>query len=207
MRPPSQPSATQTSSTSSYPTNPPPPTSSQPPSGDTPSPSDAPTNTQDPMPNGIEPKAKEPCFPEVLPTIRHDIKALSPYDIMGIHFFYLLSFCFLSPSSTPPPLHPPLSNTHSDEAPTFVPPLGCEGLTILLGIVCSCMRAARLPSSKITALDLLRRFSIYLQDDCRLQRIVPYPKRAITGERGVRRQWKHGVSSGFFFVFCFLFFF
>ncbi len=27
-------------------------------------------------------------FPEVIPTIRHDIKALSPYEIIGIPFIY-----------------------------------------------------------------------------------------------------------------------
>lgn len=38
------------------------------------------------------------------------------------------------------------------------------------------MRSTKLPSSNITALDLLQRFATYLDDECRLQRIVPYPR-------------------------------
>lgn len=45
------------------------------------------TNQQDTLLNGTE---KEPVFPEVLPTIRHDIKALSPYDLMGTPLFIYL---------------------------------------------------------------------------------------------------------------------
>lgn len=45
-------------------------------SNDTPA-SDTNTNT-------TEGKSNEPHFPEILPTIHHDIKALSPYDIIGI---------------------------------------------------------------------------------------------------------------------------
>jgi hypothetical protein len=167
-------------------------------------------SSQNPTSGGDEAR---PTFPVVLPTIRHDIKALSPYDLIRMcpslfspfsysytlsyssplvyfysypalsfsYSFYIVPILILIPWSPSLSLTiafsflSPLLTLTLEDSPSFVPPSGCEGLTILLGIVCSCMRATRLPSSKIIALDLLRRFALYLQDECRLQRIVPYP--------------------------------
>ena len=44
----------------------------------------------------------------------------------------------------------------------------------MVQLVCSCIRHVREPQSKLLALQLLLRFSRYLDDEARLQRLVPY---------------------------------
>lgn len=51
---------------------------------------------------------------------------------------------------------------------------GVEGLVIVLDILCSFIPTLRLPSTKLTALELFSSFAKYLDSEIRLQRIVPY---------------------------------
>ncbi len=50
----------------------------------------------------------------------------------------------------------------------------CEAMVVMLSMVSSCVRNVRTPSVKMEALKLLVRFASLLDDECRLQRIVPF---------------------------------
>lgn len=49
-----------------------------------------------------------------------------------------------------------------------------EGMILPIALICATMRFVEYPSTKVTALRLLSRFSAHVDDSIRLQRIVPY---------------------------------
>jgi phosphoinositide-3-kinase regulatory subunit 4 len=54
------------------------------------------------------------------------------------------------------------------------PPPPENALIVVVQLVCSCVRHVREPQSKLLALQLLLRFGRHLDDEARLQRLVPY---------------------------------
>lgn len=52
--------------------------------------------------------------------------------------------------------------------------LSSGGLSLILTVICSSMRNVENRNSKLTATRLLIKMSKFLNDECRLQRIVPY---------------------------------
>ena len=76
-----------------------------------------------------------------------------------------------------PPLEPPPFPEPAAEAPPPPPPAGRPGggsLILLAQLVCATLRHVRWPRSKLAALALLLRFGTWLDDEARLQRLVPH---------------------------------
>jgi phosphoinositide-3-kinase regulatory subunit 4 len=48
------------------------------------------------------------------------------------------------------------------------------GLTMIISILCSCVQNVRYPITKLTALELMLEFGCYVDDEVRLNRLVPY---------------------------------
>eukprot|EP01087_Luapelamoeba_hula_P016325 TRINITY_DN5016_c2_g1_i1.p1 TRINITY_DN5016_c2_g1~~TRINITY_DN5016_c2_g1_i1.p1 ORF type:complete len:1525 (+),score=308.28 TRINITY_DN5016_c2_g1_i1:135-4577(+) len=68
-------------------------------------------------------------------------------------------------------LHP--SSLPTTTTATTVPE-GCEGFVMILDVVCASVRNVRTVLSRLTALDIFQKLIPYLDDKCRLQRVVPY---------------------------------
>jgi len=68
-----------------------------------------------------------------------------------------------------PPRPPPVTGREASS-----PSSQENALIVVVQLVCSCIRHVREPQSKLLALQLLLRFSRYLDDEARLQRLVPY---------------------------------
>ena len=82
----------------------------------------------------------------------------------------------LPPSTPLPPRPPPPAPT-----PPPPPPEHQNSLIIVAQLVCSCIRHVRRPQSKLLGLQLLLRFGQYLDDEARLQRLVPYVMTILEG--------------------------
>eukprot|EP00898_Chlorokybus_atmophyticus_P003180 jgi/Chlat1/3863/Chrsp26S04158 len=50
----------------------------------------------------------------------------------------------------------------------------CDGMVLIAGLLCTCVRSVTLPQSRAATIHLLREVAQYCDDDARLQRIVPY---------------------------------
>ncbi|XP_042498270.1 serine/threonine-protein kinase VPS15 [Macadamia integrifolia] len=52
--------------------------------------------------------------------------------------------------------------------------MSCEGMVLIASLLCSCIRSVRLPQLRRGAVLLLKSSSLYIDDEDRLQRVVPY---------------------------------
>ncbi|KAK6941446.1 WD40 repeat [Dillenia turbinata] len=52
--------------------------------------------------------------------------------------------------------------------------MSCEGMVLIASLLCSCIRSVKLPHLRRCAVLLLRSSSLYIDDEDRLQRVLPY---------------------------------
>lgn len=90
---------------------------------------------------------------------------------------------------------PPAVSTNGS-SPVSTIPDGSEGLVILLNVLCSFVHTVRLPSTKLTALELFSLFGKYLDSEIRLQRIVPHVVHMLSEERSLVRATAIRVLTG-----------
>lgn len=70
-----------------------------------------------------------------------------------------------------------------------------QGLTMVIGIVCSCIQNVDAPSEKLTALRLLSEFARFVDDNVKLGRVVPYMVQLLSApEASVRAMALHSVT-------------
>ena len=50
----------------------------------------------------------------------------------------------------------------------------CEGMILIASLLCSCLRNVKLPQARRGAIQLLKEASLYIDDDARLQHVIPY---------------------------------
>lgn len=75
-----------------------------------------------------------------------------------------------------------LISDHNNQSDTFGMPflplphdiLSCEGMVLIASLLCSCIRNVKVPFVRRAAVLLLKSCSLYIDDEDRLQRILPY---------------------------------
>lgn len=75
-----------------------------------------------------------------------------------------------------------LMSEHDFQSDTFCMPslplpedsLKCEGMVLIASLICSCIRNVKLPHLRRSAILLLKSSSLYIDDEDRLQRVLPY---------------------------------
>lgn len=50
----------------------------------------------------------------------------------------------------------------------------CEGMVLIASLLCSCLRNVKLPQARRGTIQLLKESSSYIDDDARLQHVIPY---------------------------------
>ncbi len=50
----------------------------------------------------------------------------------------------------------------------------CEGMILIAALLCSCLRNVKLPQARRGTIQLLKESSSYIDDDARLQHVIPY---------------------------------
>lgn len=50
----------------------------------------------------------------------------------------------------------------------------CEGMVLIASLLCSCLRNVKLPQARRGTIQLLKESSMYIDDDARLQHVIPY---------------------------------
>lgn len=50
----------------------------------------------------------------------------------------------------------------------------CEGMVLIAALLCSCLRNVKLPQARRGTIQLLKESSSYIDDDARLQHVIPY---------------------------------
>jgi phosphoinositide-3-kinase regulatory subunit 4 len=50
----------------------------------------------------------------------------------------------------------------------------CEGMVLIASLLCSCLRNVKLPQARRGTIQLLKESSFYIDDDARLQHVIPY---------------------------------
>lgn len=53
-------------------------------------------------------------------------------------------------------------------------PQQCEGMVLIASLLCSCLRNVKLPQARRGTIQLLKESSLYIDDDARLQHVIPY---------------------------------
>lgn len=75
-----------------------------------------------------------------------------------------------------------LMSDYDNQSDTFGTPflplpqdsMSCEGMVLIASLLCSCIRNVKLPHMRRTAILLLKSCSLYIDDEDRLQRVLPY---------------------------------
>ena len=52
--------------------------------------------------------------------------------------------------------------------------MSCEGMVLIASLLCSCIRNVKMPQLRRSAVLLLKSCSLYIDDEDRLQRVLPY---------------------------------
>ncbi|KAF3791532.1 putative serine/threonine-protein kinase [Nymphaea thermarum] len=74
-----------------------------------------------------------------------------------------------------------LAGCNNESNTSSIAPLGspqhtlkCEGMVLIASLLCSCIRSVKLPQLRRTAILLLKYTSLYIDDEDRLQHVLPY---------------------------------
>ncbi|KAI3714696.1 hypothetical protein L6452_21655 [Arctium lappa] len=75
-----------------------------------------------------------------------------------------------------------LQSDYDNQSDTFGMPflplpqdsMSCEGMVLIASLLCSCIRSVKMPQLRRNAVLLLRSCSLYIDDEDRLQRVLPY---------------------------------
>ncbi|KAI3932096.1 hypothetical protein MKW92_032179 [Papaver armeniacum] len=75
-----------------------------------------------------------------------------------------------------------LSSKYDSQSDTFLTPsipvlehsLSCDDMVLIASLLCSCLRSVKLPQLRRVAVLLLKSCSLYINDEDRLQRVLPY---------------------------------
>ncbi|XP_024396466.1 serine/threonine-protein kinase VPS15 isoform X3 [Physcomitrium patens] len=67
-----------------------------------------------------------------------------------------------------------LKNLDSGNPTTYDQPQQCEGMVLIASLLCACLRNVKLPQARRGTIQLLKEASSYIDDDARLQHVIPY---------------------------------